>query len=794
MLPIWKSVIHTGRTAVSRVAAALLLGAVLLSANDNHFYNFGYALDRRESAWVDSVFNSLSDDARFGQLFMLRAASDQDSAYEANVENLIRKYHPGGLCFFQGTPEKQASLTNRYQAASDSLPLLIGMDAEWGLGMRLKESTISFPKQIMLGAIQDNQLIYDFGREMARECRRLGVQVSFSPDADVNNNPGNPVINERSFGEDRYNVSAKCFQYMMGLQDGKVLACAKHFPGHGDTQTDSHLDLPVLNFNRERLDSLELFPFRVLAQHGVGSMMVAHLSVPALDNRINRPTTLSQATIQGVLRKEIGYEGLIFTDAMEMKGVTKYFGAGEADVEALRAGNDMVLLPADVGAAMLAIHVALDSGSLDRTQLYASVKRVLRAKYRVGLTSPQRVEVANIRKDLLAPEALLLKRRLIENALTLVRDVPGRVGFPDLATTRFASLALGDTSRTEFQTACGRYAPISHFNAGRSLDSLQTARLLDTLRHFDVVLVSIHNTRSKAVDSFGVSDSQRGLIRQLQPLTTVALTMFGNPYSLRFFDDCPILLEAFTEDPMVQQSAAQALFGASDIRGKLPVTSSPKAKYGQGIIKVFPQKRLGYTIPEAVGISSDTLALMEGIIREMIASGAAPGCQVLVAKDGQVVWNKAYGYQTYEPTKPVTLENLYDLASVTKVGATTISTMKLVDAGLINVDSAMSRYIPELRSGNKKDLKVVEMMIHQAGLQAWIPFYTRTLDNSLPDPKIYRPAPSAEYAVPVAANFFMRNDWVDTVWQTIFRSPLRENKAYKYSDLGLILTSRPFIM
>ncbi|MEO6758351.1 MAG: glycoside hydrolase family 3 N-terminal domain-containing protein, partial [Saprospiraceae bacterium] len=450
MYPFRKSLSPTSRRATGRVGAALLLCAMLLSANNNHFYHFGQALDQREAAWVDSVFNNLSDDARFGQLFMLRAASDQDSAYEANVEHLIRRYHPGGLCFFQGTPEKQASLTNRYQALSDTLPLLIGMDAEWGLGMRLKESTISFPKQIMLGAIQDNKLIYEFGREMARECRRLGVQVSFSPDADVNNNPDNPVINERSFGEDRNNVAAKCFQYMLGLQDGKVLACAKHFPGHGDTNMDSHLDLPVISYSRARLDSLELFPFRVLAQQGVGSMMVAHLSVPALDSRPNRPTTLSQATIQGVLRHEIGFDGLIFTDAMEMKAVTKYFGPGEADVEALRAGNDMVLLPADLPATMLAIHMALDSGSLDRTQLYTSVKRVLRAKYRLGLTSPQRVEITNIRQDLLTPQALLLKRRLIENALTLVRDVPGQVGFPELATTRFASLALGDTSRTEF--------------------------------------------------------------------------------------------------------------------------------------------------------------------------------------------------------------------------------------------------------------------------------------------------------------------------------------------------------
>jgi len=789
MSRFWNFLSCLGRTTAGRVGAILLTGG-LLSTNDNHLFHYTHPIDQRETAWVDSVFHQLSEEARLGQLFMLRAHSDKDSLYEAGVDSLIRRYHPGGLCFFQGTPEKQAALTNRYQASSDSLPLLISMDAEWGLGMRLKEGTISFPKQLMLGAIQDNQLIYEFGREMARQCRRLGVQVSFSPDADVNNNADNPVINERSFGEDRYNVAAKCFQYMSGLQDGHVLACAKHFPGHGDTNTDSHYELPLILHPRDRLDSLELFPFRVLSQQGIGSVMVAHLQVPTFDSRPHRPTTLSEATITGVLRKDIGFEGLIFTDAMEMKAVTKYFGPGEADVEALRASNDMVLLPANLGETMQAIHVALDSGILDRTQLYASVKRVLRAKYRLGLTHPQRVELANLRQDLNRPEALLLKRRLIENALTLVRDQIGLVGFPELATTRIASLALGDTNRTVFQTACGRYAPITHFNAGKAVDSAQTAQLLDTLRHFDVVLVSIHNTRSKAVDHFGVSVSQTDLIRRLNEVTTVAVTMFGNPYSLGYFDTCPILLEAFTEDPLVQQCAAQAWFGAADLRGKLPVTAGPAAVFGQGVVKIYPEKRMGYTLPEAVGLNSDTLALMEGIIQEMIATGAAPGCQVLVAKDNQVVWLKAYGYHTYEPTTPVRLENLYDMASVTKVGATTISLMKLVDNGLINTDSMMSRYVPELHNTNKHDLKVADILVHQAGLQPWIPFYTKTLQNGLPDPNLYHPTPDALFSVPVAPSLYLKNAWVDTIWQNIWQSPLRPDRAYKYSDLGLFLTAR----
>jgi len=776
-----------------------ILIAATLTAQPAPFFQkekYGDVGDLREKQWVDSVFNALTEEERWGQLFMIRGHVDMDTAYERKIDDLIKRYKPGGICFFNpthfGTVEHQAELSNRYQASSNRLPLMVSLDAEWGLGMRLRETTISYPKQLTLGAIQDNRLLYEFGREAARQCRRLGVTVSFSPDVDINNNPGNPVINERSFGEDRANVAAKGLQYMQGLQDGNVLASAKHFPGHGDTDVDSHFDLPIIPYDRRRLDSLELFPFRALVQGGVGSVMVAHLSVPALDPRVNRPTTLSENTVTNLLRKEIGFEGLIFTDAMEMKALAKYFQPGEADVEALRAGNDMVLLPADLGAALTAVQQALSEKTLDREQLNTSVKRVLRAKYRLGLTAPQRVDLFNLRRDLNGPEGLLLKRRLFEAAMTLVRDQPGIVGFPDLDKTRIATLSLGDTMRTVFQTYCGYYAPVGYFNAGKELDSLTQIQLLDTLRnHYDVVFASIHSTRSKASDNYGITDSQINFLRRLSEVRTVVVTMFGNPYSLGRFDFVPVLLGAYTEDPVAQESAAQALFGANDIRGKLPVTASPSAKYGQGITKVFPQKRLGYTLPEAVGMSSDSLALMDGLVRNMIEAGAAPGCQILVAKDGKIVWHRAYGYQTYEQTLPVTLENLYDLASVTKIAATTISMMKLVENQKFVLDSALSFYLPLLKVTNKKSLTLREILVHQAGLQAWIPFYQQTLtpDKNL-SPKIYRNAAEPGFEVPVAQNIWMKNDWRDTIWQQIFDSPLREDKKYKYSDLGLLLTAR----
>ncbi|MBL7779647.1 MAG: serine hydrolase, partial [Saprospiraceae bacterium] len=416
---------------------------------------------------------------------------------------------------------------------------------------------------------------------------------------------------------------------------------------------------------------------------------------------------------------------------------------------------------------------------------------VLRSKYRLGITTPQRVEAANIRRDLNTPQALVLKRKLIAASLTLVRDKPGVVGFKDLEKYRFASLALGDTNRTVYQTYCGYYAPIRHFNAGKEIDTLTQMRLLDSLKQYNMVLVSIHGTRARASDNFGVTASQMDLLRRLNAQNAMALTMFGNPYSMRFFDDFPIVLDAYTEDPMVQETAAMAMFGASDLKGILPVTASPVAKFGQGVRKIYPNKRLGFNLPEAVGMRSDTLALLDTIALQLIATGAAPGCQILVVKNNTVVWNKGYGMYTYEPSPAVNTETMYDLASVTKVAASTISLMKLTEQGHISLDAPMSDFIPELKKSNKKDLMVREILAHHAGLQAWIPFYLQTLGaDKKPSPTIYKAQPEKGFDIPVSAHVYMQNAWVDSIWQQIFNSPLRPDKSYKYSDLGLYLGAR----
>lgn len=776
------------------ILSIALVALLSLSANENLPFNLSHALDQKEAHWVDSVYTALSPQERIAQLIVIRAHSDKDPAYDTEVERLVKQYKVGGLCFFNpshlGTVEKQAELTNRYQQAA-RIPLLVTIDGEWGLGMRLRETTISYPKQMMLGAIQDNRLIYDMGREIARQCRRVGVHFNFAPDADVNNNPANPVINDRSFGEDHYNVAAKGFQYMMGLQDGHVLACAKHFPGHGDTDVDSHYDLPQIRHSLARLDSVELYPFRILAQYGVGSVMVAHLNVPALDGRSNRPTTLSHTTISGLLRQRFGYEGLICTDAMEMKGVAKHFREGEAEAEAVRAGNDLILLPGNVYAALQAIQKGVAEGTVDAEKLKQSVLRVLRAKYRLGLTQPQSVKMDNLRRDLNAPEALVIKRELTAHALTLVRDQNNLAGFPQLDNQLFATLALGDTNVTVFQQTCGLYAPMRHFNVPKNNSAAQEKAILDSLRRFSTVLVSLHDMASRANANFGLTNSQLNFLRRVNDVTQVVLTVFGNPYSLRHFDYVPTLLSAYNEDPITQSYAAQALFGAVDLQGKLPVRASAQAAFGQGIVKKYTDKRLGYDLPEAVGMSTDSLTKMETLVQEIINTGAAPGCQILVAKDGKVVWHKAYGYHTYEQVEPVNLNNLYDLASITKIAATTLSAMRLYDQQKFSLKVPASQYIPELKGTNKQDLTFEEILIHQAGLQAWIPFYEKTLTpQKYPLPSIYQDHAMTGFNVPVAVNLFMLRNYQDSIWHAIFNSELRANKQYKYSDLGLYLTAR----
>lgn len=738
---------------------------------------------RKAEAWVNATLNKMDKEARLGQLFMVGAYPPQGASNEKKVMQDIAKHKIGGIIFFRGHQDRIAALTNKYQKKS-KIPLMMAMDAEWGTNMRVSAS-VKFPRQLLMGAIQNNALIYEFGKAVANECKAMGIHVNFAPVVDVNNNPANPVIGDRSFGENRENVTAKAFQYIKGLQDYGVMACAKHFPGHGDTDVDSHKDLPVIHHNMRRLDSIELYPFKNLAQHGVQSVMVAHLHIPALDSTPNLPITLSKPAVTGLLKKKLGFKGLIFTDALNMRGVTKHFKDGETDLKALLAGNDILLVTQDIPSAKKKIYAAIDSNWITWKEIDSRVRKILHAKYELGLHDYKAVPAVNVAKRLNIQENEALKRDLVANGLTLVDDA----NILPLGKKSVACISVGTSQKeTAFQTELKRYGVKQHSTARYSVGAAKIKQLAKK----DVVIVAVHNIDRNFKNNFGIALGIQRFVKQLSAKTKVLVVGFGTPYALKNFPTAQGAVVAFNNETLTQQLTAKAVAGALPFRGRLPVTASPKFRYGMGK-DTEVQKMMYATSPEEAGLNSKVLARIDKIAAEMIRSKAAPGCQVLVAKDGKIAFHRAYGHYTYSRKKRVRLDNIYDLASVTKVAATTISLMRLVDEGKLDINQPMSFYLPELRGTNKSRMTIRDVLLHRAGLKPWIPFYVETLDkNKKPIMgRYYATEQSEDYNIRVAENLYFAQSKVDSVvWQRIFQQDLRSKRNYKYSDLGFYLFTR----
>ena len=745
--------------------------------------------------WVDSVYAQMTDAQRIGQLFMIRAHSDLGEDHIASVKDQIIRYHVGGLCFFQGTPRGHAALINAYQVLSD-VPLMVAMDAEWGGGMRFKDQGFNFPRQLTLGAIQDNDLIYAMGQQVGRQLREVGIHVNFAPVVDINNNPLNPVIGDRSFGEDKYNVTAKAYQYLKGMENAGVMGCAKHFPGHGDTDTDSHLDLPVIRHSRQRLDSLELFPFRALINQGLPAMMVAHLQIPALDDTPNLPTTLSPKVIQGLLREELGFNGLVFSDALEMKGVTKYYRPGQVELMAFLAGNDVLLLPQSLPAAVDTLTAALQSGRITRAQLEEHVKRILRGKYQLGLTDVRQViqPMERITDQPNDPAALAVKQQLIEEALTVISDRDQIIPIRDLDTLEIATLTLNASKPGMFEQRTDDYIEAAHIVVpGGGLEARRDA-LLKSLGEEDVVLVALRGLSKRASEQYGIDDRTIDFLKALSSRTKVICVVFGSPYALQYLDALPNVLLAYEDDSQFHDLAIQGIFGAFGMHGKLPVTVPGFRPFGvgeetQGLL------RFGYSIPERVGISSDTLQEIDQIVEQMIKTRAAPGCEIFIAKDGKVIYNRAFGKFRYgatgEVVEPV---DLYDLASLTKVAATTLSLMRLLDEKVISLDGTLGDYLEEARGTNKEHLQISSLLAHNAGLKAWIPFYEETVEKVqkrvTPSWDVYQDVPDDAYCIQVAEDLYMCYAYVDTILERVLTSDVKSSQGYVYSDLGFIMFAR----
>ncbi len=739
--------------------------------------------DEKAQNWADSVYSSLTIEERIAQLIFVRA-NHSGKPYMQAVDKYVEKYNVGGITFFAGDPLEQAIQTNKWNVMAKT-PLLISIDAEWGLGMRLKR-TQKYPLQMTLGAVQNDSAIYEMGKEIGRQCTRIGIQMNFAPVVDVNSNPLNPVIGMRSFGEDPESVARKSYFYMKGMQDEGVIACAKHFPGHGNTYQDSHKTLPVVKRSKKELRKTELAPFQFLIDGGVASIMVAHLSVPALDKRKNHPSTLSKKIVTKLLKEKMGFKGLIVTDALDMKGVTKYYKKGEVALEAFKAGNDILLIPDDIPASITSIKNELVKGKIKMEQLENSCKKVLIYKYLSGAWKSLPVDTTSLIDDLNQRQFARTTEQLFGDAVTVLKNdknlVP--ISFPD--TIRPAVVILGTKIGTTFEKVFTDFMQLPVFHLEHNASVSQKQSVMNSLDGFNLVFLAVVNTNISASKKFGISEGDIQFAEHLARNKTTVLDLFASPYSLDFFSNTDlfdVIIVSYQDRPVVQKISAEIILGMHASNGHLPVRAGGFV-VGEGFST--PKSRLTFAKPVDLGIDTAFLRKIDSVAINGIAVKAYPGCQILAIKDGAIFYDKTFGFHTYDSLKQVKKTDVYDLASLTKILATTLSLMKLADEEKINVDARLSDYLLFAKGTNKSNLGFREILTHQAGLQNWIPYYRSTIVKDFWDTTFYRLAISEEFPVRVAENMYIRENYNHQIYQKILDSPLGE-KEYTYSDLGFYL-------
>ncbi|MEM1137601.1 MAG: glycoside hydrolase family 3 N-terminal domain-containing protein, partial [Bacteroidota bacterium] len=746
---------------------------------------------KQQQSWVDSVFLLMTEKERIGQLFMATAYSNLSESHVKSIEALIEKYAIGGLIFMQGGPVRQVKLINRYQQLS-RLPLMVAMDAEYGLGMRL-DSTIVFPKSITLGAIQDEGMIYEMGTEIARQLRRVGTHINFAPVSDINTDPANPVIGFRAFGEEKENVSKKGLAYMRGLQHNGVIAAAKHFPGHGDTNADSHYTLPVIKHSTNRLFNTELYPFKKMIADSVLSIMVGHLHVPVLDSTPNLPTSLSKKVIQDLLIDSLGFKGLVFTDALNMQGVAKFYAPGEIAVKALAAGNDILLSPEDIPACIAAIEQAIAEGTLNWNQLEQKVKKVLKAKYFLGLHLNKPLNEDNIVDDLNTSKAQAIKQLLYEQAFTIVSNKDDFLPISNIDSMSIASLSIGSKEVSTFQQYLSKYAPLENFSLSKGNATVaKLDQLYEKLKEKEIVFVGLHRLNNRRSKKYGINNNTLPFLKKLSQVTKVVPVVFGNPYSLKYFEENDYLVCAYEDDTLAQIAAAQALFGAVNASGKLPVTASENFKAGKGF-EMATLGRLGFGFPESVGMESAILEGIDSIANYAISVEATPGCQILVARNGKIVYNKSFGHHTYSKKSPVTNESVYDIASLSKVLGTLQAVMMLEQQQKLDLNQKASTYLPELLNTNKENMVIKDILSHQAGLKSFYPFWKYVMDGKAHRLDYLSYEPKEGYSIQISPDLFAIDHIADSVWQWVIDTDLARNRygygkvRYRYSDLGFMM-------
>lgn len=758
--------------------------------------------DRAVDTWVDSVMATLTMEERVAQLFIPRVDYAATTEGRSAVRRLVRSTRIGGLLLGKGTLRDYADIINTAQDEATT-PLLITLDGEWGLAMRVTDAP-RFPYNMALGAIRDASLLRDYGIEIGRECRAVGINADFAPVLDVNCNPQNPVIGFRSFGEDPRRVAELGVAFSQGLESNGVMSVAKHFPGHGDTSTDSHKTLPRVTHSRTMLDEIDLLPFKSYIDNGLSGVMVGHLNVPALDHS-GTPASLSEKITGRLLRDYMGFKGLIFTDALQMKGAQK--GKINNCVAAIKAGADVILQPMNLREDIKAVVEAVRHRKIPAERIDRSCRLILRYKRLLGLNEFTPADVENIREKVDSDHARAVIDRLADASITALRNDNGLLPVRDLGHRRVAVVTIGAQPGNAFATTCSKYAPVSIVEVAKG-GSL-TKKQIEELKQADVVLAGVMTADAAATASLSViADMER-----------VATVMFVNPYKLSQFANSLRRIESvvigYDALPALQQSGAEALFGGIDATGRLPVNVANVARMGTGID--IPKVRLGYSFPSAVGLSTQLEHRIDSLAAVAVKAGAVTGCQVLIAKDGEIVLEKAYGTTgTQHDSKPVTTNTLFDIASMTKTNATMVAVMKAIDEGVINLSDPISKFITELDSTDKADITVRDLLFHETGMPPVINIYQFALDpesytgsavsshNQAPytinvgagrwanaDARlrtdIYARKLSDDTPYAVARDIFVGQDGIDEMMHVIHRVPLQTSRGYRYSCLNFML-------
>lgn len=728
--------------------------------------------------WVNRTYNSFTLRDKIGQLFMVDVPVGQNQSKINELKNLIEEHKIGGVIFFKGKPTEQVKLTNELQAIS-KVPLMVGIDGEWGLAMRL-DSTFAYPWNMTLGAVKNNKLIEEVGFQIGTHAKRMGIHINFAPDIDINNNPKNPIIGNRSFGEDRENVAEKGIAFTKGMQSAGILACGKHFPGHGDTDTDSHKALPTIPFSYNRLDSLEFYPFKRAINENIASIMIAHLHVPAIEPRSGYPSSISKNIVTNILKDRLNFKGLIITDALNMKGASDFTAPGDIDLEAFLAGNDILLFPQDVPKAIQKIEQAYYKGVITEERLEHSVKKILKAKYKVGLNNYKPIYTDNLYKDLNTLQDELLNEEVVENSITVVKNDLDLVPIRNLDIKEIAYVKLGDDNGSDFLKMLKKYTRVNEIS-GSTLDTL-----LMNLEPYNLVIVGFHKSNANPWKDHSFTDKELVWLYELARKKNIILDVFAKPYSLlniQTVTNIETIVVSYQNSKVAQEKSAQVIFGALEGKGVLPVTANSEIPVNTSI-NTPAISRLSYGIPESVGLDSELLNKIDSVAKLTIDKIMAPGMQILVARKGKVVYNKNFGRFRYFSGKKIEDDDIYDLASMTKILATLPVIMKMEEERKLHIHSTLGEMIPGLKNTNKANITLLDMLSHYARLKPWVPFYLSTLDSTgKPDTKYYRDSLQGVYNIKVTNNLYLREDYKDSIYKIIADSDLLKRRSYRYSDL-----------